>query len=245
MSEALKTLEGSFCLHYFCSIDRVLWNTIDSDVQVSFLDDYVSTLAGWEKSTSANHTQFSIVGNKADWTIMITRPTMDELLLAEQQLQQLPFFEYVTVSYSYVSVVELSNYLSPEDGDPYARPEIRARLYPTLPEEGYICFYPMNKKREGTNNWYMLSVEERRAMMAKHGRIGRGYAGRVKQIISGSIGFDNWEWGVTLFSANPLEFKKLIYEMRFDEVSAVYGEFGDFFTGVYQNETEFRNFILG
>ena len=89
----------------------------------------------------------------------------------------------------------------------------------------------MNKKREGNDNWYSLTIDERKAMMRKHGMIGRQYAGKVKQIITGSVGFDDWEWGVTLFADDALQFKKLVYEMRFDEVSARFGEFGEFFVG--------------
>ena len=89
----------------------------------------------------------------------------------------------------------------------------------------------MNKKRDLSDNWYMLDMEERRSLMRSHGMIGRSYAGKVKQIICGSVGFDDWEWGVTLFSDDALQFKKLVYEMRFDEVSARYGEFGSFYVG--------------
>ena len=89
----------------------------------------------------------------------------------------------------------------------------------------------MDKKREGEDNWYMLSMEKRKELMRSHGMIGRGYAGKVKQIISGSVGFDDFEWGVTLFSDDVLQFKKLVYEMRFDEVSRRYGVFGSFFIG--------------
>ncbi|MNP32403.1 putative heme peroxidase [compost metagenome] len=106
-----------------------------------------------------------------------------------------------------------------------------ARLQPILPKSNHICFYPMNKKRDLGDNWYMLSMDERREMMRSHGLIGRSYAGKVKQIITGSVGLDDWEWGVTLFSDDALQFKKLVYEMRFDEVSARYGEFGAFYVG--------------
>jgi chlorite dismutase len=96
----------------------------------------------------------------------------------------------------------------------------------------YVTFYPMNKRREGADNWYVLPIEERNRLMRDHGMTGRRYAGRVKQIISGSVGLDDWEWGVTLFSRDPLEFKSIVTDMRYDEVSARYGEFGRFFTGI-------------
>ena len=164
--------------------------------------------------------------------LMTLRPTIDELQELEAEFNKLTIADYTIPTYSYVSVVELSNYLAGEsDEDPYQNPYVRGRLYPELPRNQYICFYPMDKKREGEDNWYMLSMDKRKELMRSHGMIGRGYAGKVKQIISGSVGFDDFEWGVTLFSDDVLQFKKLVYEMRFDEVSARYGVFGSFFIG--------------
>jgi chlorite dismutase len=122
-------------------------------------------------------------------------------------------------------------------------PEIIARLKPALPKAKHICFYPMNKRREGNDNWYMLDMETRKNMMRSHGMIGRSYAGKVKQIITGSVGFDDWEWGVTLFADDALQFKKLVYEMRFDEVSARYGEFGDFYVGNLLDQALFNDLL--
>ena len=106
------------------------------------------------------------------------------------------------------------------------------RLYPVLPKHSYICFYPIDRRRGEDKNWYTVSIEERARQMSEHGLVGRRYAGEVRQIITGSIGYDDWEWGVDLFADDPLVFKKLIYEMRFDEVSAVYALFGAFYVGV-------------
>jgi chlorite dismutase len=106
------------------------------------------------------------------------------------------------------------------------------RLFPEIPPAKYICFYPMDRKRGESKNWYQESMAERQRMMHEHGMIGRRYADSVRQIITGSIGFDDWEWGVDLFADDPLVFKKLIYEMRFDEVSAVYALFGTFYVGM-------------
>lgn len=156
--------------------------------------------------------------------------------------------------YSYVSVVELGLYESTmkfyaetrEKGIAPGSPEwdaaaaetldrqrkaMHSRLYPTIPDAEYACFYPMNRKRDVGANWYSIPIADRARMMHEHGLNGRRYAGRVKQVISGSIGFEEWEWGVDLFADDPLDFKRLIYEMRFDEVSAVYAEFGPFFVG--------------
>ena len=111
---------------------------------------------------------------------------------------------------------------------------IRRRLYPSPPSnESYVCFYPMSKRREVGQNWYTLSLEERSRLMQSHGMTGRRYAGRVQQVITGAIGFDAWEWGVTLFAKDPLDFKKLVTDMRFDEVSAKYADFGEFFVGKF------------
>jgi chlorite dismutase len=106
------------------------------------------------------------------------------------------------------------------------------RLFPKIPASRYLCFYPMDRRRGEDKNWYSLPIEERGRQMEEHGAVGRRYAGRVQQIITGSIGFDDWEWGVDLFAADPLVFKKLIYEMRFDQVSAEYALFGQFFVGL-------------
>jgi chlorite dismutase len=111
------------------------------------------------------------------------------------------------------------------------RQAMHPRLYPEMPQHKYICFYPMDRRRGESKNWYQLPMAERQRQMQDHGTIGRRYAGTVKQIISGSIGFDDWEWGVDLFAEDPLVFKRLIYEMRFDEVSAVYALFGSFYIG--------------
>jgi chlorite dismutase len=109
---------------------------------------------------------------------------------------------------------------------------MRSRLFPKIPESRYLCFYPMDRRRGEDKNWYMLPIEERQRQMEEHGMVGRRYAGKVQQIITGSIGLDDWEWGVDLFAAEPLVFKKLIYEMRFDQVSAEYALFGQFFIGL-------------
>jgi chlorite dismutase len=120
---------------------------------------------------------------------------------------------------------------------------MRPRLFPQIPPNRYICFYPMDRRRGEDKNWYQLPLSERQRQMAEHGAVGRRYAGTVKQIITGSIGFDDWEWGVDLFADDPLVFKKLIYEMRFDHVSAVYALFGSFFVGRRLDAEGFRKLL--
>jgi chlorite dismutase len=122
---------------------------------------------------------------------------------------------------------------------------MRPRLYPEIPAHRYACFYPMDRRRGEEQNWYTLPIEERARQMNEHGMVGRRYAGEVKQIISGSIGFDDWEWGVDLFAEEPLVFKKLIYEMRFDQVSAVYALFGQFYVGVRVPAAQLEKLLSG
>jgi chlorite dismutase len=120
-----------------------------------------------------------------------------------------------------------------------------SRLHPEIPTAKYICFYPMDRLRGESKNWYQVPLDERQRMMHEHGLIGRRYADSVKQIISGSIGFDDWEWGVDLFADDPLVFKRLIYEMRFDEVSAVYAQFGSFYVGLRIHAQDLRQVLSG
>jgi len=125
------------------------------------------------------------------------------------------------------------------------RERVKGRLFPEIPKRRHVCFYPMNKRRGETKNWYSEPIQRRAEMMREHGFIGRRFAGEVTQIISGSIGYDDWEWGVDLFADDPLVFKKLIYEMRFDEASAWYAEFGPFYTGLQFSPQELPKFLAG
>lgn len=234
MNEATLTLEGWYALHDFRTIDWAAWKAADDEERAGALEELHTFLQEWaslELDKIGSYAVYSVVGQKADIVFMHLRETLEELNALENAFNKTSFADYTIKTYSYVSVVELSNYLGSGDGDPKANPEVLARLQPVLPKSKHICFYPMNKKRELADNWYMLSMDERRALMRSHGMIGRGYAGKVKQIITGSVGLDDWEWGVTLFADDALQFKKLVYEMRFDEVSARYGEFGQFFVG--------------
>ncbi|UVI31749.1 hydrogen peroxide-dependent heme synthase [Paenibacillus spongiae] len=234
MSEAAQTLDGWYALHDFRSIDWSAWRQADPGVRTAALDELQSFLKQWQAAEDARTGStafYAIVGQKADFVLMHLRETLEELNELETAFNKTIFAGFTTPAHSYVSVVELSNYMTPPGVDPMQNPDIIARLKPALPKWNHICFYPMNKRRQGNDNWYMLSMEERRKLMYSHGMIGRQYAGKVKQIITGSVGFDDWEWGVTLFAHEALQFKKLVYEMRFDEVSARYGDFGDFYVG--------------
>ncbi|MFS1514033.1 hydrogen peroxide-dependent heme synthase [Chengkuizengella sp. SCS-71B] len=234
MSEAALTLEGWYALHDFRAMDWNAWKSLSPAERKQAEDEFLSFIQEWsniEDKKQGSTALYSIVGQKADFVMMHLRETLEEINELENAFNKTSFAQFTIPTYSYVSVVELSNYMAQGDGDPMQNPEIVARLKPSLPKANHLCFYPMNKRREGNDNWYMLSMEERRGMMRSHGMIGRQYAGKVKQIITGSVGFDDWEWGVTLFADDALQFKKLVYEMRFDEVSARFGEFGEFFVG--------------
>jgi len=248
MIEAAQTLDGWYVLHDFRSMDWTSWKAVSAEDRTTAVNEFLAFLEELnlaDEAKTGSHAFYSILGQKADFMLMTLRPTMDELIQIESKFNKLTIAEYTVPMYSYVSVVELSNYLAGDSTeDPYQNPHVRSRLYPELPRSQYVCFYPMDKRRDGQDNWYMLEMDERKSMMRSHGMIGRGYAGKVKQIISGSIGFDDYEWGVTLFSDDVLQFKKLVYEMRFDEVSARFGEFGSFFVGTLldaQKTTEFLN----
>lgn len=246
MSEVATTLEGWYSLHDFRSIDWAAWKSADDEDRAMALDELQAFIQEWsivETSQKGSSIAYTIVGQKADFVFMHLRETLEELNAVETAFNKTIFAQYTTKAYSYVSIVELSNYMGSNGGDPMENPEIVKRLKPILPQNKYICFYPMNKKRDLADNWYMLSMEERRALMRSHGLIGRSYAGKVKQIITGSVGLDDWEWGVTLFSDDALQFKKLVYEMRFDEVSARYGEFGTFYVGSLLSEQSFEDML--
>ncbi|MGD6874930.1 hydrogen peroxide-dependent heme synthase [Bacillus infantis] len=245
MTEAAQTLDGWYCLHDFRTMDWTTWKMTPKEERDAAIQEFMGLVDKWnsvQSEKNGSHALYTVVGQKADFMMMILRPTMEELNEIENEFNKSKLAEYTIPAHSYVSVVELSNYL-PAGEDPYQNPHVLARLYPELPKAKYVCFYPMDKRRQGEDNWYMLPMEDRRNMMRSHGMIGRQYAGKVKQVITGSVGFDDYEWGVTLFADDVLQFKKLVYEMRFDEVSARYGEFGSFFVGNLLLEDQVSSFL--
>jgi peroxiredoxin len=167
---------------------------------------------------------FTVLGHKADVGFLAVGPDWVALRRLQTGLQAAG----LEVADSYVSLTEVSEYAQgmPEE-------HLRNRLYPVLPPEGKraICFYPMSKRRGDRDNWYALGFEARKALMIDHGRSGRRFAGRVLQLVTGSTGLDDYEWGVTLFGVHPDDLKDTVYAMRFDEASARYAEFGPFYAG--------------
>jgi len=197
---------------------------------------------------------FSVLNGRADLGVMLVAPDLNHLDVAVKGVTAGP----VEVVYSYLSITEESEYRATED-DERARlaalgeDDIEAkvaewseriahyremRVHPDLPVRRLLCFYPMSKRRAGDDNWYALSFGDRKALMMGHGTLGRKYAGRVTQLITGSTGLDDWEWGVTLFSDDLAALKEIVYEMRFDEVSARFGEFGPFFVGIVMDPAD-------
>jgi hydrogen peroxide-dependent heme synthase len=164
---------------------------------------------------------FTVLGHKAELGIMALGPDVARLQSFQHELAAAP----LSLESSYVSLTERSEYTDDEE-------RARARLYPKLPRKRAICFYPMSKRRAPDANWYELPFEQRKQLMGGHARVGRAYAGRVLQLITGSTGLDDWEWGVTLLADDPAALKEIVYDMRFDEVSARFAEFGPFITGL-------------
>lgn len=252
------TLEGSSVLHQFFRFDWKAWRSCADGEREKMVAEFVSVFKKLERSAPdapVRSALFSELGHKGDLILIHFRESLEDLNQVELELAQTAFYDYLTPVHSYVSVVELGLYESSRKTyeaasakgfaahSPEWNAEIAAsmkrsaeamapRLYPAVPDAKYLCFYPMDRKRGEAVNWYTVPFAERQRMMHEHGMIGRRYGDQVKQIITGSIGMDDWEWGVDLFAEDPVAFKKLIYEMRFDEVSAVYALFGQFYIGV-------------
>ena len=217
-----------------------------------------------EGATSLVH----LLGHKGDLMVVAFRRTFDDLGRLQLALSRSRLHAYLEPLSSYVSIVELGMYEMTakihrqlaeqgmaQGSDQYnvafeqemdrQRQRVSTRLFPPIPSTRYVCFYPMNKRRGEVNNWYTQPFGHRAELMLEHGKVGREYAGKVTQVISGSMGFDDWEWGVDLFADDPLIFKKLIYEMRFDEASARFAEFGPFYVGMQFSVGELGKFLEG
>jgi chlorite dismutase len=246
-----ETLEGWSVLHLMY---RVKWDLLrqSSAADLQRMSDEASRALSVPDAGATAFVQ--MLGHKADLMFVCFRQSFEQLAQAQLSLARTELHARLEPTTSYVSVVELGMYemtakLHEQLGSKFKprsdefekafdaemetqRQRVTNRLFLDLPRARYVCFYPMNKRRGEALNWYSEPFERRAAMMREHGMIGRTYAGQVTQVISGSIGYDDWEWGVDLFAADPLVFKKLIYEMRFDEASAKFAEFGPFYTGL-------------
>ena len=246
-----ETLEGWSLLHLMY---RVRWDRLRESSGVDrdrMADEAVRALTVPDAGATA---YVQLLGHKADLMFICFRRDFEQLAQAQLALSRTALHDALEPTTSYVSIVELGMYemtakiheqlgakFKPGSDDfeqafdaemQTQQQRVIGRLFLDVPKWRYVCFYPMNKRRGEAQNWYSETFERRASMMREHGMIGRGYAGKVTQVISGSIGYDDWEWGVDLFAQDPLVFKKLIYEMRFDEASAKFAEFGPFYTGL-------------
>ncbi len=256
-SAPLIPQEGWHCLHLFYQLEHGQWQLLSPDDQRAAkiaLSSLVQETRALEKTQLLT---LGMVTPKADLGFMLVTPDLQVANRIEKQLTLSLGADVLTPVYSYLSLTEESEYITTEEQ--YAAtleneqklqpgtPEFEAamqgfrermkhyrqeRVYPTLPDWPVVCFYNMTKRRGETRNWYSLPYEQRRELMGGHARVGRQYAGKVKQLITGSTGLDDAEWGVTLFAHDTFQIKAIVYEMRFDEVSAAYADFGEFYLGI-------------
>jgi chlorite dismutase len=259
-----ETLEGWSVLHLMYRLRWDRLRPLSDEERLRLADEARSALDAQDAGPTV---YVQLLGHKADLMFICFRRNFEQLAQAQVQLSRTALHDFLEPTTSYVSIVELGMYemtakvheqlgarFKPGSDEFEAafdaemetqRQRVMSRLYLDVPPGRYVCFYPMNKRRGEAVNWYSESFERRAQMMREHGMIGRTYAGKVNQIISGSIGFDDWEWGVDLFASDPAVFKKLIYEMRFDEASAKFAEFGPFYTGVQFAATQLGAYLNG
>jgi peroxiredoxin len=262
------TTEGYSVLHQMMRFRRAAWRSLPEAERSVIAKEASFALSTMEKRSGGQSALFSLIGHKGDLMLIHFRESFAELNQAELHLANLRLSDYFEPTTSYLSIIELGLYdstlkiykeLMDQGIELHSaqwkaeiecklnrhREAMRPRLFPEIPAHRYACFYPMDRRRGEDKNWYLLPIEERARQMGEHGLVGRRYAGEVKQIITGSIGFDDWEWGVDLFADDPLVFKKLIYEMRFDHVSAVYALFGQFYVGVRVPAAQLEKLLSG
>lgn len=201
--EPTHTLEGWHVLHDFRLLDFARWFSAPLEAREDAWEELKGLVREWrelEEAGQGSYGIYQVVGHKADLLFLNLRPGLDPLLEAEARLSRSAFARYLGRSYSFYSVVELGSQEKPLDPEsPYVKP----RLTPRVPKSGYVCFYPMNKRRQGQDNWYMLPAKERASLMKAHGETGRKYQGKVMQVISGAQGLDDWEWGWTFSARTP------------------------------------------
>lgn len=246
MSEPVSTIDGWYSLHLLYSVDWAGLRVLDKDERNALTEELQTFLNRQEEvheKHEGDYAFYNIMGHKADIIFWLLRPTADELIKLELEINKLRVADYLIPTYSYVSIIEMSSYLggnkTPEEM--MEIPHIQQRLYPSLEKSKYICFYPMDKKRE----WFSLPVPERQRMMASHGKIGASYADKLGHYVANAFGLDDYHWGVTLWGNDFDEFKNIVYEMRFDEASAVYGIFPYFILGEQLHKDDLNMYFLG
>ena len=263
-----ETLEGWSVLHQMFRIRRPEWRVRPEDLRHRLAAEAAEALAAMRRGEGGTTVPVTLLGHKGDLMLIHMRRSFEALQAAQVAVARLGLSTFLEPTASFVSIVELGMYEmtaqihkrlgerglvtgSAEFEGAFdaemeeQRKRVAGRLWVEVPARRHVCFYPMNKRRGEVKNWYAEPVEARARMMLDHGKIGRHYAGEVSQIISGAIGFDDWEWGVDLFADDPVVFKKLIYEMRFDEASAWYAEFGPFYVGLQFSPSELPKYLEG
>jgi len=251
---AIKLSRGIHVMHLFYRINRSVWASLASGQSKRILEALEQHSAAHSAPSNPRITSYVNVGGKADLVFMLTAAELGQLSGMHRDLELCFPPGALEKVYSFLSVTELPDYVTTDEDqqqhlisheklEPGSElfnkrmEEFRERqkqyehyrLYPEMPDWEVMAFYPMNKRRSGADNWYRLDFATRKRLMGGHARVGRKYAGRVSQLITGSTGLDDWEWGVTLMAHQIDSLKEIVYEMRFDEVSARYGEFGPFY----------------
>jgi chlorite dismutase len=259
---SLQPLEGWHCSHFFYRFDRAALAQLSPAAVVEGRRQLLATLDPAGAHAPARLQSSIVAGHKADFGLMLLDADPLKNDRVHQALLAGPLGPAIVPTYSFVSLTEVSEYVPSveqygkrlvEEGEDPAGPAYQAklkayesrevmmrqqRLTPDLPPWPNTCFYPMNKKRKVGENWFLLEFAERNRLMAEHGRSGMKFGGRVTQLITVSVGLDDWEWGVTLWARNPQFLKEIVYTMRFDEASARYAEFGPFYTSYVATPAE-------
>ena len=247
--------QGWHCLHLFYQVEHGQWNLLGLEDQNAAKTNLTKLVQEVRAMDSTQLLTLSVVTPKADLGFMLITPDLQNANRIEKQLSLSLGTDVLMPAYSYLSLTEESEYVTTDEEytatldaetkrDPAKLEQALAtfhdrikhyrqeRVYPTLPDWPVVCFYNMSKRRGEQRNWYALPFDERRTLMKGHANVGRQYSGKVKQLITGSTGLDDAEWGVTLFARDTFQIKSIVYEMRFDPVSAEYADFGEFFIGI-------------
>jgi peroxiredoxin len=255
--ELPQTMEGHYVLHDLYGVHWPFWLSQSGDERLAVLAEATAWLREQAGAGQMRSALYSMVGQKADLLLLHYRDNPEGINRTERSFRRLRLFSYLRPAGSYLSVIEASlaeaNAVvlrrlaersliigSSEYQAAFAaemakeRKVLESRVLRFIPDQRYLCFYPMSKRRGETVNWYALPADERRALMRGHGKIGHRYHREVIQVVGGSIGLDDYEWGVTLHADDPLVIKRLITEMRFDPASSRYAEFGPFHFGIRQ-----------
>ena len=252
----VKLTRGIHVMHLFYRIDRTLWKSFGDGESKQALARLQKLVEANNAPSNPRLTTYVNVGGRADVAFIIYAAELVQLSSIHRGVESCFPVGTLKIVYSFLSVTELPEYVTTEEdlirslkaeglqegseaynqkleaGKKRQAEYERYRLNPEMPDWELMAFYPMSKRRSGNDNWYMLDFEARKKLMLGHARVGRKYGGRISQLITGATGIDDWEWGVTLVAHQTDALKDIVYEMRFDEVSARYGEFGPFYVNM-------------